>query len=122
MNRILTQKGFLMVEVLIVVLILAVAFTAFMGAMAQSLRVSSKSSQTTDAISRFGAILFEMESGLRPDLAGYGGQGDLEGGYHYRIDAERDEELSSLLKSRLSWKEGKESLQLEVFVLQASAQ
>ena len=111
-----------MVEVLIVVMILAVAFVAFMGGIAQVLKVSSKSSQTMDAISHYESFLFEIESGLRPDLTGYDGHGDLEGNYHYQIETKMDKEFSAFLKSRLSWKEGKEFLDLEVLVPKAPAQ
>ena len=116
------QKGFLIVEVLIAVMVLAVAFVALMGAMAQAVKVSSRSSRVTEAISRYEPLLFEIESGLRPDIAGYGGHGEMEGKYRYKIEAEKNEELGSFLKSRLSWKEGKEFLDLEFFAQKAPAQ
>ncbi len=115
-------SGFLILEVLIVIMILAVAFVAFMGAMAQVVRVSSKSSHMTEAISRYEALLFEIESGLRPDLAGYGGQGNLGEDYHYQITTEKDREFGAFLKNRFSWKEGKEFLDLEVFASKAPAE
>ena len=118
----MTDAGFLLVEVLMAILILAIAFVAFMGAMAQSMKVSYKSSQTTEAISRYEAFLFEIENGLRPDLAGYGGQGDLEGDYRYQIQAESGGEFGTLLKGRFSWKGGREFLEHEVFVSKAPAQ
>jgi len=121
-NPIPQQKGFLIIEVLIVIMIIAITFVAFMGAMAQGLRVSSKSDEITDAISRYESFLFEIENGLRPDLAGYGGNGDLAGGYCYQIKTEKSSELTSLLQSQLSWKENKECLNLEVLVSKAPAQ
>ena len=111
-----------MVEVLIVIMIVAIAFVLFLGAMAQAVKVSSKSAQLTDAISRYGALLFEIESGLRPDLTGYSGRGTLEADYHYQVDTEKDEEFDALLKSRLSWKEGKEFLELETLIPKAPIQ
>ena len=122
MSRLARRKGFLIVEVLIVIMILAVAFTAFLGGMAQVLKVSSKSSRMTDAISRYDSLLFEIENGLRPDLAGYGGHGELGEGYRYQIDSKAGREFSSLLKSRFSWKEGKEFLELELLASKAPTQ
>lgn len=117
-----SKSGFLMVEVLITIMILAVAFTVFLGAMAQTLRVSSKSSQLTDAISAFEPLRFELESGLRPDLVFYGGEGNLKNGYNYRIEKNEAGEMDSLLRSRFSWKSGKEFFDLEGVVPQAGVQ
>lgn len=114
MDRVVDKKGFLIVEVLIAILILAVVFVPLMAAMAQSARVASRSSQTTEAVSRYEALLFEVESGLRPDIAGYGGRGELDGQYRYEIDPVKSTEYGSFLKSRLSWKGGKEFLDVEL--------
>jgi hypothetical protein len=103
-------------------MILAVAFVAFMGAMAQVVRVFSKSSRLTDALARYEALFFEIESGLRPDLAGYGGRGVMEDQYHYQIKAEKGREFSAFLKGRLSWKGEKEFLDLEVLASKAPVQ
>ena len=120
--KLLLRGGFLIVEVLIAIMVLAVAFVALLGAMAQAVKVSSKSSQMTDAISCYESFLFEIESGVRPDIAGYGGHGDLERKYHYQIESETNKEFSSLLKSRFSWKDGKESLDLQFLAQQAPAE
>lgn len=118
----LTSQGFLLMEALIVILILAVAFTAFMGVMAQALRVSSKARQMTEAVSEYEAFLFELESGMRPDLVLFGGGGELAGGYQYEIHSETLKEPFVFLKTRLFWKEGKESLGLELTVPEAITQ
>ncbi len=117
-----SQKGFLIMDVLIAASILAVAFTVFLSAITQALRVSSRSSQTTDAISRFEPFLFEIESGLRADLASGGGKGDLEENYHYAIEKIKDDVFNSLLKNRLSWKNDREHLELQIKVLKAPVQ
>lgn len=119
-KRLFSQNGYLLMEVLIVVLIMAVAFVAFMGVMGEVLRVSSKANQVTEAVSRYEAILFEIETGLRPDLASYGGRGDLGEGFNYRIEPETDLKFGSFLKSRLSWNGGKEFLDLDLIALGAA--
>ena len=120
MRRGNNERGFLMAEVLMAILILAVAFTAFMGAMAQAVRVSSKAGDMTDAISVFEPFLFEVENGLRPDLAGYGGRGALKDKYLYQFEAQTHDDTSSCLKGNFKWKEGKESLDIEVLVSPAA--
>jgi len=121
-NTLSTRKGFILLEVLMTLLILAVSFAVFMGAMAQVLRVSSRASQAMDAVSQYEALLFEVESGVRPDLAGYGGRGDLKNNYHYRILAEERGDFGSFLRSHLFLKEGKESFELELMVLKTPIQ
>ena len=115
-------KGFLIVEVLIAIMILAVVFVAFMSAMARVLEVSSRAVRVTDSISRYEPFFFDIENGLRPDVAGYGGDGDLSEDCHYHIEAEGRREFAGLLKSRFSWKTGKEFLDLEIFVSKGPAQ
>ena len=55
-------------EVLVVILIVAVAFTAFLGAIGQALTVSFRSARLEDAVSRHEEILFEFANGFRLDL------------------------------------------------------
>lgn len=112
----------MLVEVLMAILIIAVAFTAFMGAMSQALNASYRSWETIDAISKFESILFQIENGLRPDLAGYGGQGDLTEGYSYSIKAEKSGQTDALLQGKLSWKKGKGSLYAEFLASKAGLQ
>ena len=117
-----STDGFLIVEVLVVIAILAVSFVIFMGAMAQALKISSRSSRLSEAVSQYEPFLFELESGLRLDRVDYGGEGSLDKSYHYRIDVQKYDDIRSFLKSRLSWNDGKESLDLGVLVLRVSAQ
>ncbi len=109
-------------EVLITLLMLAVVFTAFMGAIARAAQVSNKAARLTEALTQVDAFLFELESGMRSDLAGYGGRGQLDKGFVYRMDAQEKKDFGAYLKSRFSWKEGKEHLDLEFFVLRAPVQ
>ena len=111
------QSGFLLLEVLITLFILAITFTVFMGAMTQALRVSVKANRTTDAVSRFEPLLFEIESGVRADLASDGGKGELKNDYLYEIQANDVGSLGSELKGRFSSKDKKASLDLDVLVL-----
>jgi prepilin-type N-terminal cleavage/methylation domain-containing protein len=116
------QKGFLLLEVLIVMLILAVAFVSFMGVIGQTLRVSVKAREVSEAISQYDALLFELESGMSPDLASFGGRGELEGGYQYEIKTDEMNEAYQFLESKMSWKEGREFLNLKILVPEAPAQ
>lgn len=122
MNARCPQKGFLIVEVLVVVLVLAAAFTFFMTAMRQALRVSERSGRTPEAISKLESLFFQLESGLRPDLAGYGGQADAGDGYQCRLEVVKNEDYAALLKSRLSWKSGREFIEQESWVSKAPVQ
>ena len=115
-------KGFLIIEVLMVMMILAVSFTAFMGAIGQVLKISSRSAHLTEAVSKSEGLLFELSSGLRPDLADYGGRGNLGEDFRYHIEETAPSEFNSQLKGRFAWRNGKESLEFEVAVLRASVQ
>ena len=107
-------------EALILILIISVTFTAFIGVMAQSLKISSRSRALTDAVSKYEFLLFELESGFRADLLNFGGREEIEGGYQYSIQNEEDKESYAFLKSKLTWKSGKESLEFDL-VMPASA-
>ena len=121
-NPIFSNKGFLLLEALMALLILAIAFAAFMGAMSQVLRVSYRANHTMDSVSQIEPLLFEIENGVRADLASYGGKGDLKDGYHYEIEAKEEGDLASYLKGRLSSKDGKGFLEMDILVLKAPVQ
>ena len=121
-KRIYSQGGFLLLEVLMALLVLAVTFAAFMGAMTQALRVSVRANHTMDAVSQLEPLLFEIESGVRADLASDGGKGDLKDGYHYEIEATGEGDLGSRLKGRFLSKDNKASLELDILVLKAPVQ
>ena len=122
MNKKISHKGFLILEVMIAILILAVAFAVFMSAMAQTLRVSVRAKNTAEALSRFDSLLFEIESGIRIDLASYGGRADLKDDYQYEIQAQQDGDFGSRINSRLLWKNDKELLNLDLLVLKVPIQ
>ena len=107
---------------MIAILILAVAFAVFMSAMAQTLRVSVRAKNTAEALSRFDSLLFEIESGIRIDLASYGGRADLKDDYQYEIQAQQDGDFGSRINSRLLWKNDKELLNLDLLVLKVPIQ
>lgn len=108
-------------EVLIVILILAIVFVAFMGVMSQALKVSSRSRRQTEAVMRYENFLFELENGLRADLVSFGGRGELGGGYQYAVNAQESKEFYAYLKSKLTWN-GKESLDLDLVMPEAGIQ
>jgi type II secretory pathway pseudopilin PulG len=118
MRSALSQEGFFLLEVLMAIMILAVAFVALMGVMAQAMQVSSRSARMTDAISQYESFLFNLETGTRLDLVGYGGHGKLGAEYYFETTA-KDNEFSSLLKNKILWKEGKEFLDIEFIAIKA---
>lgn len=105
------SEGFLLVEALIAILILSVVLVASLGGIAQTLKLSKRGEETTKAILAFENLLFDFETGERLDLVLYGGKGRSEEGYDYEINPSA---------TRLSWKEGKESLDLQTFFQEAS--
>ena len=107
------ERGFLLMEALLLILILSITFVSFIGVIFQALKVSSHTHDLTEGLSRYEALVFELESGLRPDLASYGGRGDLEKGFSYEIENREEADSYALLKSRLLWKQGKESLDFD---------
>lgn len=116
-----SRSGFLLVEVLLALLVLAVAFVAFLGAMAQALRVSSRSGRTMEAVSKMEELLFGIQNGLRPDLAGYGGEGLLGNDYRYHFKDLEVGETGVWLEGRLSWKD-RSLLEARLFVSKAAVE
>lgn len=58
----------LLMEALIVILILAVAFVAFMGVLGQSLKIADRSSRLTDSVSQYELLFFQVDNGFRADV------------------------------------------------------
>lgn len=119
----INNRGFLLIEALIAILLLSLVLTASLGGIAQGLKLSKRGEDTTKAILAFENLLFDFETGERLDLVLYGGRGKLEEGLGYEIDPQRkapkeEESLVSFssLNLALSWKEGKESLALQTFL------
>ena len=116
------EKGFLMMEALILILIISVTFTAFIGVIVQALKVSSRSRETTDAVSKYEFLLFELENGFRADLLNFGGRENVEGGYEYEIKNDGDKDSYASLRSKLSWRGGKESFEFDLVMPQGEVQ
>lgn len=116
------QKGFLIVDVLIAIMVLAVLFALFMGAMMQSAKAALKSARTTDALSSFEPVLFEMQSGLRPDLTMYGGDGQIKPDFRYKVVGVSEEEYTARIKASIAAKNGAEFISLDAVVTQSGVQ
>ena len=135
-----SAKGFLLIEALIAILILSVVLVAALGGISQGLRLSSRAEETTKAVLAFESLLFELETGTRSDLVGFGGSGNL-GEYSYHIesqssdsensspseaesdsDSDSDHEGPSFyqIKGRMDWKDGKENIALEAYLSQGA--
>ena len=100
-------------------LIVSLTFVSFAGAMKQFLKISSRYHETMSALSKYEELLFEIENGLRPDLAKYGGRGNLGEKFAYEIQSD-EKEPYGFLKSKLSWREDKENFNVDFFVLQGA--
>ncbi len=116
------QQGFLLMEVLIAVLILSIAFVSFTAVLAQVLRVDSRARNFNRALEGYEKFLFEMENGQRSDLVTEGGQGPLGEEGRYDFQSLKQEGDYFFLKGRVSWKNGKDSLDLDAVFPGVSAQ
>ena len=116
------QSGFLLTEALILVLIVSLVFIACMRVMSQTIEISSRSAGLTEAISNYEKHLFELESALRPDLAGFGGHGELEREYNYEIQNLENREIYSFLQTKFSWNQGRDFLDLSLVVPEGGIQ
>ena len=108
-----TSEGFLLMEVLILLLILSVTFVSFMAVMGQALHISARSREITEAVSICEQFLFELENGFRSEVVSDGGHGVLEKDYQYEIRSEENSDSYSFLKGRVLWKKGNEFLDLD---------
>ncbi len=117
----MSDRGFLLLEVLVTIAILSIVIVSFFGVIGTALRISEKGRGIALAAADYDRLVFELESGLRPDLAGYGGSGEGEGGCRYQLEAETSRDLYSQLKGQISWKNGTEALGLDLIVSEAGA-
>lgn len=115
--KLIAEQGFFLMEALILVLVISLTFVAFMGVIAQALKISVRDQELLEGISKYEELLFELENGLRPDLLLFGGRGK-EGAYHYEIKSENEKDRDSYghFKSRLAWKKDREFLDFDFFV------
>ncbi len=95
------QKGSLMLEALIVILILAVNFVVFAGVVSRASHVSARSFWTLEAVSEAESALFDLDTGVRSDLVSYGGKSEKNGAWQYEIRSENEGEYISFLKGRI---------------------
>ncbi len=115
------NKGFLLVEALIAIVILAIVTATFLTGMAQALKVEDKANQTTRAVYEFEKTLYELETEKREDLIAYGGR-EVKGPYRLAIESKEKTDLGEKLPSfyhlnvKLSWKEDREFLEEDLFL------
>ena len=117
-------------EALILILILSVSFVSFVGVTLQALKVSSRTRDLTEGLTKYESLVFELENGLRPDLASYGGRGGFPAGRkseeesndRYEIQNVEEPESYALLKNRLLWKKGDDSLDFDLFASKGALQ
>lgn len=116
------RQGFLLIEVLLAILIISVAFTASAGVLRQALMISEKTIQTTEAISAYENLQFELDAGTRPDLVAYGGKGPLANKYRYSLEPLAEDESFFWTKSRILSGSGKDLLSHDLFLSEAPVQ
>lgn len=95
------QKGFLLIEVLIALMLLAIVFTAFAAMLGQCLFIFQKSRDQFQMIASADQLMFELETGERLDLVSYGGREKRENRFLLEIDSEPHGEKFYQLKLRL---------------------
>jgi len=117
MTFILSQRGFTLLEVLIAVVILSVTVTAFIAGISQSLRLSQRSEEITQAVLKLEASFSELETGERSELVRYGGRESR--GRNASIEI-KSEAHSSGLRSLVikDIKNGKERLSFDAFLME----
>ena len=109
------ERGFLLVEVLLAILILSTAITAFLGSLSQVLRVTRREIETTQAILPLEHLLFELEIGERSDLLSTGGAGKI-GGVGYAVLSKAIARDFRSLNIRVGSKNEREILKTDVFL------
>lgn len=117
-----SKKGFMLMEALILILIISITFTACLGLIAQSLKVSFRGQGLTDAICKYEFFLFELENGFRADLINFGGREEAGNGHQYIVQSSEEMDSFSFLKTKLIWKSGKESLDSNLLLSHAGPQ
>lgn len=67
------QKGFLLIETLVAIVIIAVVVVTVLSGMQRALKMTLRSEQFTEKGLPMETLLFEMETGMRMDLLANGG-------------------------------------------------
>jgi prepilin-type N-terminal cleavage/methylation domain-containing protein len=124
----MSERGFTLFEVLIALAVIALAVTAALGGIMEALKFSERMNQRTEAIAEMEKLLFELEAGDRFDLFLYGGEGKLEEGSSYRIQAASPVDSASYqaefyreMKAALSLHDTKDSLELALLLRAAAS-
>ena len=115
-------EGFLLMEVLIAISVLAIAFVAFVAVLGQVLNITSRSTDLTHAIAKYETLFFDLENGERNDLVSYGGRGGIEGGYQYEILSQQETDGYFTLKTKIFWKGGKDFMDLDLLLPESPIQ
>lgn len=68
-----SEHGFLLIEVLVAIVIIAVTVTALLTGLRQALQMTARSEEFTQAALPMETLLFEIETGARADLLENGG-------------------------------------------------
>ena len=110
------QKGFLLIEVLVAILVLSISMVAIVGTIGQVLTLSKRADETAKAVFQMENLLFSLESGARSDLVLYGGRENLSDGFGCEIKTVRETEPFYSLKARLFQKDNVPFLNLEAFL------
>lgn len=80
-------RGFLLVEVLVALVIIAIAVTASLTGLGRALKVTGRTEAFTRTVLPMESILFDLETGYRSDLIEEGGD-VVEQGEHFHVDRE----------------------------------
>ena len=119
----MNKHGFTLFEVLIALLVIALAVTASLAGIAEALRFSVNMNQRAEAMAEMTKLLFELETGDRFDLFYYGGKGKLEEGSSYEIQSDSPKggafdqaEFYREMRASLSLDNAKNSLELNLLL------
>lgn len=81
------SRGFLLVEVLVALVIIAIAVTASLTGLGRALKVTGRTEAFTRTVLPMESVLFDLETGYRTDLIEEGGD-VVEQGEHFHVDRE----------------------------------
>ena len=88
----MNARGFLLVEALLAMLVLTLAASASFQSILQASAAAKRSEALSAGILKTEEELFDLESGIRPDLVVYGGKENLAGDYRMDFNVEEEAE------------------------------
>ena len=115
-------KGFLLIEAMLLMLVLAVGFAAFVTVLAQVLKISVRAQNVTEGRLRFEELLFDLETGSRSDLVAFGGTGILRDGYRYEIQSREKGPGFYQMQTQLTGPLEKEGLEFDLYLAEGARQ